>query len=353
MKQWILTFYLFIRCTMMNSQHVHPAVDFDYLNYCFGSTTLFYNTTLSNTPATYTWSVYQQGNSVPIYTVATLNMTYQFPAKDTYTVMLCADNGGGHKDCMQDVVVMDSIMHADFQYMDCDSKFSSFSTCATSHKWDFGDGNFSTVKNPTHYFSNTGIHTVKLVVSNGTQFDSITKSVFTYTNVVSGAFTYKHLTNDSVFFMAHDTLLGGNVTYHWMFGDGTEKEISSFPGQKVKHKYPAIKKDTTYLATLHVEIFCNEWETSQSILIVDSVLATSTTLFPNPSNGILHLETERKIELTAIKLYNSIGQEITNLILTDKLRGYDIDISSLAKGPYILKLFFGNKEVKNYKIIVP
>lgn len=349
-KLIVVIFYLLLPYNM-SSQHLHPAVNFDYNNLCFGGFTFFYNTTVSTTPATYTWSVFRQGFAQPVYTVATVNMTYQFPAKDTYTILLCADNGGGHQDCMEQRIIMDSLIHADFQYIDCDSKFSSFSPCATSQKWDFGDGNTSTLKSPTHYYANTGSYNVKLVVSNGSQKDSITKSVFSYTNVVTGAFTFRH-EKDSVFFMAHDTTLGGNVTYHWDFGDGTEKEIFSFSGQKVRHKYPAIKKDTTYTAHLHVEVFCNEWETEQDIFIADSVLASATLVFPNPSNQFIYIETERKSELTDIKLFDVLGQEIKGLNAIENLRGYNIDIRNLAKATYILRLYYGKEDVKTYKMIV-
>lgn len=351
MKKKILTFLIFLAPFITYSQHLHPAVNFDYNNLCYGGITFFTNTTVSNAPATYTWSVLRQGFAQPIYTVATVNMTYQFPAKDTYTILLCADNGGGHQDCMGQQIIMDSLIHADFQYIDCDSKFSSFSPCATSQKWDFGDGNTSTLKNPTHYYANTGSYNVKLVVSNGTDKDSITKSIFSYTNSVTGAFTYRH-EKDSVFFMAHDTTLGGNVTYHWDFGDGTEEEIFSFPGQKVRHKYPSIKKDTTYTVHLHVEVFCNEWETEQDVFIADSVKATETLVFPNPSSHLIYIETERKTELTDIKLFDILGQEIKGLNAVENLRGFNIDIRNLAKATYILRLYYGKDDVKTYKMIV-
>lgn len=334
------------------SQHIHPEVNFDYTNFCFGGQTHFYNTTVSSPPATYTWTVFQQGNPTPVFTsTITTNVIYQFPSKDTYTVLLCADNGGGHQDCILKVFQMDSLIHADFDYVDCNSQFTAYSTCANTYKWDFGDGTFSNLKNPSHYYDSVGSYNVKLKVGNGFQYDSITQSIFADTNIVSGNFSYKYL-KDSVLFIAHDTLVGGNFQYQWLFGDGTSSTIFSFPGMKVKHKYPSIKKDSTYNVSLFVKALCASAYSQKGVLIIDSVLATSTTLFPNPiSNGTIHLETDRKNELTAIKLYNSIGQEMTNFILIDKLRGYDIDISKFAEGPYILTLFFEDGSVKNYKII--
>lgn len=347
----LMFFFVFIFSKISYSQHEHPAVNFDYSGLCYGSITFFYNTTISNTPATYTWTVFRQGFAAPIYSATTTNIIYAFPAKDTYTVLLCANNGGGHPDCMQQVFQMDSLLHADFQYIDCDSKFSSFSTCALTHKWDFGDGFTSTQKHPTHYYTATGSYTVKLVVSNGITSDSISKPIFSYTNTVTGNFSYLR-NKDTVTFMAADTSLGPNVTYHWIYGDGTEEEINGLTGIKVKHKYPSIKKDSTYKAALHVEVFCHDWETEQDIFIPDSVIANETIVYPNPATGFLYIETERKSELQSIKLIDMLGKEVSGYSITENLRGYKLNISTLPKATYVVRLIFGEKDLKNHKIVV-
>jgi PKD repeat protein len=48
----------------------------------------------------------------------------------------------------------------------------------TSFLWNFGDGNTSTLRNPTHNYSGSGSYTVKLIVSNSFGTDSITKTNF-------------------------------------------------------------------------------------------------------------------------------------------------------------------------------
>ncbi|MGB0862478.1 MAG: PKD domain-containing protein, partial [Saprospiraceae bacterium] len=57
------------------------------------------------------------------------------------------------------------------------ASFSTQSQNATSHLWDFGDGNTSTTNNPTHTYSTSGTFTVKLVVTNATGSDSISHTV--------------------------------------------------------------------------------------------------------------------------------------------------------------------------------
>ena len=57
--------------------------------------------------------------------------------------------------------------------------FSDISTGnPTSWTWDFGDGNSSTLQNPTHNYSNAGTYNVSLIVSDGASSDSETKTAF-------------------------------------------------------------------------------------------------------------------------------------------------------------------------------
>ena len=51
--------------------------------------------------------------------------------------------------------------------------------------WDFGDGHFSSERNPTYYYSHPGIYTVSLTVSNIGNQD--TKTMDSYIQVLSSA----------------------------------------------------------------------------------------------------------------------------------------------------------------------
>jgi len=53
----------------------------------------------------------------------------------------------------------------------------------TSWFWEFGDGNTSTEQNPTHIYSNPGLYTVSLTVSN--QYGSDTETKTFYVEVTS------------------------------------------------------------------------------------------------------------------------------------------------------------------------
>ena len=55
--------------------------------------------------------------------------------------------------------------------------FVNSSTGALTYLWDFGDGTTSTEKNPTHEFTQSGTRTVRLIASNCSTSDTITKTI--------------------------------------------------------------------------------------------------------------------------------------------------------------------------------
>jgi len=70
-------------------------------------------------------------------------------------------------------------------------------------------------------------------------------------------------------------------------------------------------------------------------------------LYPNPTTGILNIQTQEKI--SSVSVYNSIGQKVPfNSLNTENT---SIDISSLPGGIYFIELNLNNKTIKRYKVI--
>ncbi|MGE0079122.1 MAG: PKD domain-containing protein [Bacteroidales bacterium] len=63
--------------------------------------------------------------------------------------------------------------------------------------WDFGDGTTSTEQNPTHSYTTLGTYTVSLVVSDGTNSDTLVKTNYIETNVLLMSNQTVTLTNDT------------------------------------------------------------------------------------------------------------------------------------------------------------
>ena len=93
----------------------------------------------------------------------------------------------------------------------------------TSWYWDFKNGNTSTLQNPSAVFLTSGIYKVKLIESNGTQTDSVIKTITVF-NLPVVNFTVsspKICLHDSLSFQSNITLGDAPITqYAWGFGDG-------------------------------------------------------------------------------------------------------------------------------------
>ena len=97
--------------------------------------------------------------------------------------------------------------------------FTNLTQNADTYLWDFGDGNTSTLENPTHTYSAPGTYTVQLIATNSTFNASDTMTKIDYITVydsVNADFSYT-VQNMTVTFQNQST---GADSYMWDFGDG-------------------------------------------------------------------------------------------------------------------------------------
>ncbi|OQY96085.1 MAG: hypothetical protein B6D37_02965 [Sphingobacteriales bacterium UTBCD1] len=105
------------------------------------------------------------------------------------------------------------------------ANFQDLSTGAISWQWDFGDGNTSSLQNPSHTYTNYGSYNVTLVVTNsfGCQ-DTIRRN--NYINIRRATISIPSLpTHGCIPFtispVAVINALDAITSYQWDFGDGT------------------------------------------------------------------------------------------------------------------------------------
>lgn len=179
----------------------------------------------------------------------------------------------------------------------------------TAYFWDFGDGNTSTVQNPTHTYNAAGNYTVELEASNINGTHSVKKMVSVnplsfkmgYTNSVPLALSPVTFTTD----------YENALSYSWNFGTGAPTASTSL----VQHTFMNLG---TYSVTLNVtNPSCSTTRTlvlnitqTQDLNNLSASL-TNLTLAPNPtqSNAQLKINSLKNSSIE-ITIYNELGVQI-------------------------------------------
>ena len=86
-------------------------------------------------------------------------------------------------------------------------------------------------------------------------------------------------------------------------------------------------------------------------LAVENLSANNAVqVFPNPTSGVLTIQNNKQIKLNNVQVYSVTGQLIKSFKLDQASKSSTIDISTFAKGTYILKVN-SDKESTNVKVI--
>ncbi|MCB9250826.1 MAG: T9SS type A sorting domain-containing protein [Flavobacteriales bacterium] len=223
--------------------------------------------------------------------------------------------------------------------------FNNLSKGALSYKWSFGDGQTSDSVSPEHLYSISGSTTfnVKLLAQSGCS-DSIIKAV-TVHEVPNSNFSYT-TSGTQVLFNAKQT---NASLYAWDFGDGGTRNTTDPQTTYYYDKFPSGK----YTACLKISNLADCFsQTCQDILITGSVKALNdenqVRIYPNPNTGSFTIETNNHAKSMNIRIYNSVGQTIYEVMTDQSKRQFELD---LTKGVYLIKILMDNK-MYCYPIIV-
>lgn len=221
-----------------------PQVSFNVPNTCNSSVVNFDNTTTLQNQAgiTYNWT-FGDGNvltntgsstgSSGVYTTNNTATNHTYAANGTYSVKLVASSGGCIDSIIQPVSIYPNPIASFTSTTACpnaDVVFinnSTISSGSLTSDWSFGNGQTSTIQNPTQVYINSGNYSTQLVVTSDKGCkDSITQSItihaipvplFTFGNVCEGIATN---------FINSSTNLANN-NYNWNFGDGNSSTITN------------------------------------------------------------------------------------------------------------------------------
>ena len=155
------------------------------------------------------------------------NPLHRYRLEATYNVSLKVIDNYGCKDSINKngfVIIANPV--ATFAVSDSFSNcpplvvtFTNNSKNGISYSWDFGDGNNSVLKNPSHFYSTAGIYTVTLkVTSEGACEDIAFKKIII--KGPSGNFTYNHLFGCAPFISNFSANVKNTSSLFWDFNDG-------------------------------------------------------------------------------------------------------------------------------------
>lgn len=216
-----------------------------------------FNDLTTNQPTAWSWVFGDGGSSQE------QNPTHVYTVAGTYTVNLTASNkaGSSSKEKPQFINALPDVVKpvADFNANPTTGNaplqvnFTDLSkNNPTAWRWDFGDGQTATQQNPTHVFTNPGVYSVTLNVSNTAGSDQITKPNLITANQSTPCpiadFTGAPTNGSAPLKVSFVDLSKNNpTTWAWKFGDGKDS-VEKNP----THTYDAPGKYTVELVVTNI-----------------------------------------------------------------------------------------------------
>jgi gliding motility-associated-like protein len=167
-----------------------------------------------------------------------INPTHAYRNPGTYTARLVATSDNSCTSEISRTVTVFANPIANFNTANaCQNSIASFTDASTvapgsitGWAWSFGDGNTSTLQNPTHRYTSAGTYLVTLTVTtnNGCQ-SSVTKSITIYTLPEANFVAQPVCQDDAMSFVNASAIGAGTMTYDWDFagqGTSTQKDPS-------------------------------------------------------------------------------------------------------------------------------
>lgn len=303
--------------------HSVPVPYFNVANVCFGTPSVFQNTsTIANGNITYVWNFGDgttSNNPTP---------TKNYNAQGNYSVTLTATSNNGciasvskqHQVFQQPVAgfIVDNVCLGDTAYF----TNTTFGTSVT-FQWSFGNGFFSAAANPKHVYTAAGTYNVRLISTNLSGCaDTFFRNITVYPTPVV-AFTGNNVCEgETINFNNLTSISSGVLNYAWNFGDGT----TSINAQPTKTYTASGNYLVTLIATSNNG--CNDtlaqsfavFPNSTADFSVTNVCDGDTVFFTNNSTGNISTYTwsfgdgNTSTDIQPAHLYNAPGTYQVQLI---------------------------------------
>lgn len=139
------------------------------------------------------------------------------------------------------------------------------------------------------------------------------------------------------------------ATYKWTYGSQTSTAdtliIPNLPG--------STNLDVTLEASINYpanNIVCHDtsWITIVTFVGIDDVPTTEVSLYPNPTVGLLNIESAESIR--EVSVYNALGQQVLNNYI--RANKSQMNLSNLSKGNYTMRIVLQNGETVVRKFVI-
>jgi len=222
--------------------HPLPVADFTPLpdTVCATTPVAFLNN--SSGATSFNWNF---GDGSPVSTL--MSPSHPYAAQGNYTAQLIATTPFGCNDTVTRIVMVDSIPASNFSFtIECVgfvTQFTDLSTGGiTNWAWNLGDGNTSTLQNPTHFYATNGNYNVVLTVTNPANCVHTLSQLVTVNAVpTAGIIVNSTCLGQPTQFT--DATTGVPVNWIWDFGDGSPVSNTQNP----VHTYAATGTYTVQL----------------------------------------------------------------------------------------------------------
>ena len=223
----------------------------------------------------YTWNY---GDASPTENLEDASHTYA--SASGYTVTLTDTVFGWTTNCSTDSMVILGVAPV-AAYSSVETGLSStFTNTSTSggtatYIWDFGDGNTSTLMNPTHVYTTGGTYTVCLTVTTACGSNTVCNPVLVTCPAPTPGYSFVDMS--PVINFTNTSTAGGTATYLWDFGDGNTSTLLD-----PMHTYAT---DGNYTVCLTVTDACGSDSTCQFVDVSSCVnpIASFTTAGTEPT----------------------------------------------------------------------
>jgi PKD repeat protein len=221
--------------------------------------------------------------------------------------------------------------------------FQDASLVAGEFYWDFGDGYFSSLKNPSHTYDANGIYTVCHTASNSCGDDIFcdhlnlcTPPVTSFEFEVEGLFVYFQNTS------LHPT------DYFWDFGDGYYSNL-----ENPWHEYESLEDYEVCLTTWNE---CGNDESCDQVYLASVAVPENEdsdfAIYPNPARDKVFIKTNQPITGIFI-LYDLSGKEMMRIDLSlNEGQIHRIDMDKILPGIYIIRMNTAQTQLQQKLVVV-